>query len=111
MAFFLDADATGHAPVWPEWTTGFWQCKLRYSNQTQIMAVANEYVRRNIPISLIIIDFYSWNDPVAKVISFFSATSPLHEIWLVCLAPVLRCSVSPTRRIIDRGQTPSGVKG
>jgi hypothetical protein len=26
-------DATGHAPVWPEWTSGFWQCKLRYSNQ------------------------------------------------------------------------------
>ena len=23
----------GHAPVWPEWTSGFWQCKLRYSNQ------------------------------------------------------------------------------
>ena len=39
------ADATGHSPVWPEWTSGFWQCKLRYSNQTQIMAVAQEYVR------------------------------------------------------------------
>jgi alpha-D-xyloside xylohydrolase len=37
------ADATGHAPVWPEWSTGFWQCKLRYSNQSQIMDVANEY--------------------------------------------------------------------
>jgi alpha-D-xyloside xylohydrolase len=36
------ADATGHSPVWPDWTSGFWQCKLRYSNQTQIMAVANE---------------------------------------------------------------------
>lgn len=58
------ADATGHAPVWPAWTTGFWQCKLRYSNQSQLMAVANEYVRRSIPLALMIIDFYSWNDPV-----------------------------------------------
>ena len=57
------ADATGHSPVWPEWTSGFWQCKLRYSNQTQIMAVAQEYVRRKIPLSLMIIDFFSWNDP------------------------------------------------
>ena len=57
------ADATGHAPVWPEWTTGFWQCKLRYANQSQIMDVANEYVRRNIPLSLMIIDFFSWMDP------------------------------------------------
>ena len=30
------------------------------------MAVANEHVRRNIPLSLIIIDFFSWNDPVTK---------------------------------------------
>lgn len=50
------ADATGHAPVYPDWTTGFWQCKLRYSNQTQIMDVVNGYVDRDIPISLIIIE-------------------------------------------------------
>jgi alpha-D-xyloside xylohydrolase len=59
------ADATGHAPVWPAWTTGFWQCKLRYSNQSQIMDVVQGYVDREIPISLIIIDFFSWNDPTA----------------------------------------------
>lgn len=70
------ADATGHAPVWPEWTTGFWQCKLRYANQTQIMRVAEEYVRRNIPLSLIIIDFFSWNDPVTKVNTIGDETLP-----------------------------------
>jgi alpha-D-xyloside xylohydrolase len=59
------ADATGHAPVWPAWTTGFWQCKLRYSNQSQIMDVVQEHLDRQIPISLIIIDFYNWNDPAA----------------------------------------------
>ena len=58
------ADATGHAPVYPAWATGFWQSKLRYANQTQVMAVAAEHVRRGIPLSLMIIDFYSWNDPV-----------------------------------------------
>lgn len=58
-------DATGHSPVYPDWTTGFWQCKLRYSNQTQIMDVVQGYTERQIPISLIIIDFYSWNDPSA----------------------------------------------
>lgn len=70
------ADSTGHSPVWPEWTTGFWQCKLRYANQTQIMAVAGEYVRRNIPLSLIIIDFYSWNDPVFNVNTIGDETLP-----------------------------------
>jgi alpha-D-xyloside xylohydrolase len=70
------ADATGHAPVWPEWTSGFWQCKLRYANQTQIMAVATEYVRKQIPISLIIIDFFSWNDPVKKINTIGDETLP-----------------------------------
>ena len=69
-------DATGHAPVWPEWTSGFWQCKLRYSNQSQVMAVANEYVRREIPLSLMIIDFYSWNDPVKNVNTIGDETLP-----------------------------------
>eukprot|EP00040_Diaphanoeca_grandis_P034239 m.211742 g.211742 ORF g.211742 m.211742 type:complete len:742 (+) comp33109_c0_seq2:2296-4521(+) len=58
-------DATGHAPVWPEWSTGFWQCKLRYANQTQIMDVVQGYIDRQIPIALIIIDFFNWNDPLA----------------------------------------------
>ena len=50
------ADATGHAPVYPDWTTGFWQCKLRYANQSQVMDVVNGYIDRDIPISLIIIE-------------------------------------------------------
>ena len=27
------ADLTGHAPMMPDWATGFWQCKLRYETQ------------------------------------------------------------------------------
>ena len=27
------ADATGHAPAFPYWASGFWQCKLRYETQ------------------------------------------------------------------------------
>ena len=33
------ADATGHAPALPGWTTGFWQCKNRYHNRTQLLAI------------------------------------------------------------------------
>jgi alpha-D-xyloside xylohydrolase len=57
------ADATGHAPVYPDWTSGFWQCRNRYHNQSQIMDVAQGYIDRQYPISLIIIDYFSWNDP------------------------------------------------
>ncbi|NMM94122.1 glycoside hydrolase family 31 protein [Bifidobacterium oedipodis] len=54
------ADATGHAPVMPEWGLGFWQCKLRYWNQEQLLETAREFKRRNIPLDLIVIDFFHW---------------------------------------------------
>jgi alpha-D-xyloside xylohydrolase len=54
------ADATGHAPVMPEWGTGFWQCKLRYWNQDQLLNVARTFKKKNIPIDLIVIDFFHW---------------------------------------------------
>ena len=55
------ADATGHAPALPGWTTGFWQCKNRYKNRTQLLGVVDGYVARQHPVSLMIIDYYSWN--------------------------------------------------
>ena len=54
------ADATGHAPRMPEWGLGFWQCKLRYWNQEQLLNVAREFKRRGIPLDLIVIDFFHW---------------------------------------------------
>lgn len=54
------ADATGHAPMMPEYGLGFWQCKLRYSNQEQLLEVAREYRRRGIPIDVIVADFFHW---------------------------------------------------
>ncbi|WP_243388772.1 TIM-barrel domain-containing protein [Bifidobacterium simiarum] len=54
------ADATGHAPNMPEWGLGFWQCKLRYWNQRQLLETAREFKRRNIPIDVIVIDFFHW---------------------------------------------------
>ncbi|MDD4796169.1 MAG: glycoside hydrolase family 31 protein [Eubacteriales bacterium] len=54
------ADATGHAPEMPEDVMGFWQCKLRYRTQEELLSVAREYKRRNIPLDVIIIDFFHW---------------------------------------------------
>lgn len=53
-------DATGHSPDVPDWVTGFWQCKLRYRNQDELMSVAREYKRRGLPLSCIVIDFFAW---------------------------------------------------
>ena len=38
--------------------TGFWQCKNRYSSQGQILEVASQYVKRGLPISVIVVDYH-----------------------------------------------------
>ncbi len=50
----------GRAPMMPVWATGFWQCKLRYQTQEELMGIAREYKKRGLPISVIVIDYFHW---------------------------------------------------
>ncbi|WP_329310655.1 glycoside hydrolase family 31 protein [Streptomyces sp. NBC_01262] len=54
------ADATGHPPLIPDWASGFWQSKLRYRTQDELLAVAREYKERRLPLSVIVCDFFHW---------------------------------------------------
>lgn len=56
------ADLTGHAPKFPSWASGFWQCKLRYESQEDLLEVAREYKKRGIPLSVIVIDYFHWTE-------------------------------------------------
>ncbi|MNZ42531.1 Alpha-xylosidase [compost metagenome] len=51
---------TGRPPMMPEYGLGFWQCKLRYHNQEQVLEVAREYHRLQIPVNVFVIDYYHW---------------------------------------------------
>lgn len=53
-------DLTGHAPMLPAWAAGFWQCKLRYHTQAELLGVAREHRRRGLPLSVIVVDFFHW---------------------------------------------------
>lgn len=50
----------------PEYAMGFWQCKLRYQTQEELLEVAREYKHRNLPISVIVVDFFHWPMQVAE---------------------------------------------
>ncbi|KAJ5278624.1 hypothetical protein N7478_003996 [Penicillium angulare] len=54
------AKVTGYVPMMPEYGLGFWQCKLRYWNQGQLLNVAREYHIRGVPLDLIVVDFFHW---------------------------------------------------
>ena len=51
---------TGRAPAFPTDRIGLWQCKLRYRTQEEVLAVARECRRRNVPLDVIVIDFFHW---------------------------------------------------
>ncbi len=55
------AEVTGKPSAFPEWGAGFWQCKLRYKTQEELLAVAREYHRRKLPVSVMVIDFHHWS--------------------------------------------------
>lgn len=56
------ADLTGHAPVMPHWATGYWQSRLRYETQEDLLEVARKYKEIGVPLSVIICDYFHWTE-------------------------------------------------
>lgn len=55
-------DLTGYAPHFPEWAAGFWQSRLRYESQDDVLEIAREYKRRGVPLAAIVIDYFHWTE-------------------------------------------------
>lgn len=54
------AAVAGTVPMMPDFAMGFWQCKLRYQTQEELLSIAREYKKRGLPISVIVVDFFHW---------------------------------------------------
>ncbi len=54
------ADLTGHSPMMPQWAMGFWQSRLRYETQAELLSVARKYKKSGIPLSVIVADYFHW---------------------------------------------------
>ncbi|WP_114764507.1 glycoside hydrolase family 31 protein [Vibrio rhodolitus] len=54
-------EVTGIPPAFPDWASGFWQCRLRYTSQEQVLNVARRYHEMGVPLSVIVIDYFAWN--------------------------------------------------
>ena len=55
-------DLTGYAPEFPKWAAGFWQSRLRYESQDDLLEIAREYKKRGVPIAAIVIDYFHWTE-------------------------------------------------
>lgn len=53
-------EAVGRAPRMPELAMGFWQSKLRYQTQDELLSVARKYKEIGVPLSVIVCDFFHW---------------------------------------------------
>lgn len=54
------ANVTGKVPMMPDYGMGFWQCKLRYRSQDEVLKIARKYKDLNLPLDVIVIDFFHW---------------------------------------------------
>jgi alpha-D-xyloside xylohydrolase len=52
--------ATGLPPLLPEWAAGFWQSKLRYKSQAELLEVARRHKSLGLPLDVIVIDGGHW---------------------------------------------------
>lgn len=53
-------EATGRSPELPAYASGYMQCKLRYATQDELLNVTREFRRRDLPLSVVVIDIDHW---------------------------------------------------
>lgn len=52
---------TGRPPMMPDYGIGFWQCKLRYRTQDELLSVARKHKKElGLPMDVIVVDFFHW---------------------------------------------------
>ena len=58
---------TGHTPLLPKWSYGFFQSKDRYVSQEEVLGIAHRYREKHIPLDAIVQDWFWWKaegDPI-----------------------------------------------
>ena len=51
---------SGRPAMLPKWAFGYWQSKERYQTQQELLDVAHEYRKRDIPLDVVVQDWRSW---------------------------------------------------
>ena len=111
---------SGRPPAMPDWATGFWQSKLRYRSQEEVLEVAREYAERKLPLACLVIDFFHWSkagewqfdaaafpDPAAMI----EELEALGIKTLVSVWPTVNANASTFETMRDRGFLVRNTRG
>lgn len=67
---------TGKVPMLPKWAFGYVQSKERYESEQELIEIAKEYRKRNIPLDCIVLDWRSWEGELWGQKSFDKSRFP-----------------------------------
>ncbi|MCF8357908.1 MAG: glycoside hydrolase family 31 protein [Prolixibacteraceae bacterium] len=51
---------SGHAPLFPKWAYGFWQCRERYTSADHLVETVKAFRKRKLPMDVIVQDWQYW---------------------------------------------------
>lgn len=106
---------TGKAPLLPRWAYGYVQSKERYKDQEEIGRVAEEFARRGIPVSCLVLDWMSWEEgkwgnkylDKARFPHLSSMTEQLHRQgvgFMVSVWPNMNQGCEDNQEMLDAGK-------
>ena len=72
---------TGKAVMLPKWAFGYVQSKERYKTQEEILTTAEEFQKRDIPVSCLVLDWHSWKKESGATRSLTRAVFRMQRRW------------------------------
>lgn len=79
------SNLSGHAPLFPLWAYGFWQCRERYTSGSHLVETVKEFRNRKLPMDVIVQDWQYWGSkgwgvPVFDETHYSNPTGFIKEI-------------------------------
>src|SRR5258708_30274016 len=90
-------NATGNPLLVLDFALGFWQSKLRYRTQEELLSIVREYKKRNLPLAVVVSDYFHWRmmgDWAMDPRDWPDPAGMLNELQKLCVE--LKVSVWPT---------------
>lgn len=105
---------TGKPPMLPRWAFGYVQSKERYTSQAELVAIVEEYRKRQLPLDCIVLDWKSWTgelwgqktlDPerFPDPVRMMDELHALHARLIVSIWPIMRPGGANWQAMNDQG--------